>query len=390
MSKRHHSGDALLPQLRRCQELILARTGVDEFYETIRIILAKRFWEETRQRTPISYFSAQELLRANEDTIAKFLEGGVTLCSPAEVAEECLRVLAPTRISETDYSVLHTAFEQMTGKFYKSDKGQYFTPSYVVDFCMDVLRLKEGETFCDPACGSGAFLKAAYETAGKNGDKFIFGFDISKRAAKTAALLSFLACDSAIEIEQLDSLTVGGLAKQRGDSQTIEDFMQDKLPGFIGFDAIATNPPFAGDVSNAEFLDHYQTPKLSSGKIERDVVFLERCIALLKPGGRLAIVLPDNKISGVKFANLRKWLLSNTQIIAAVSLHSYTFRPYTSQKACVLFLEKTDKPGSNRIHLYRSDKSGKTSNGTIVYNDSGIDHDLKEISEDLIQEWIHA
>ena len=367
----------------------MARTGVDEFYETIRLIIAKHFWEATAQNTPLTHSLAQELLSANASVVERFVEGDNYLCAPPEVADECLRILAPTELSKTSYDALHTVFEQMTGKHYKADKGQYFTPPHVVDFCISVLRPRRGELICDPACGSGAFLKSAFdEMQGDVEPKTVFGFDISKRAAKTAALLSYLACGDRVVIGQMDTLAVEPKSLLEVDGMSVEEYMRNNNQGFKGFDVIATNPPFAGDVSDADFLNYYQTARLGGAKVERDTLFMERCKMLLKPGGRLAIVLPDNKFSGTKFADLRRWIATNMRVVAIVSLHSYTFRPFTSQKACVLFAENVESGARpTPIHMYRSDMAGKSSNGDPILVDGVVDHDLGAIGDDLIKEW---
>jgi type I restriction enzyme M protein len=390
MAKRHQASEHLISQVRRCQELIMARTGVDEFYETVRLLLAKSFWEKARETEPLTYENAQLVLQAGEEVVKRFVEGEHLLCAPEEVANECLRILSPTLLKDASYDMLHTVFEQMTGRQYKSEKGQYFTPSHVVDFCIDVLRPRRGETLCDPACGSGAFLKSAYESMKPGRARCdIYGFDISKRASKTASLLSYLACDDRLSVNQLDALAVESSSLLKVDGFSVEQFMRSNGRKFEGFDIIATNPPFAGDVSEAQYLNYYQTARLGGAKIERDTLFLERCHTLLKPGGRLAIVLPDNKFSGARFAAVRRWLLENMLVKAVVSLHSYTFRPFTSQKACILFAVRDDRGArSEAISFYRSDKAGKSSNGDPVLADGEIDHDLTEIANDITEEWV--
>jgi type I restriction enzyme M protein len=370
----------------------MARTGIDEFYETIRLLIAKALWEKANKKETLTYVSAQDILLTNRAIVERFVEGDVSLGSPQEVAEECLRILSPTELAETSYDALHTVFEQMTGKLYKSDKGQYFTPPYVVDFCISVLSPTKGELICDPACGSGAFLKSAHDAVGALTDKnTFFGFDISRRAAKTAALLSYLACEDEISINQLDALAVESKSLLEPDGLSIEEFMRRNTDNFSGFDVIATNPPFAGDVSDATFLSYYETSRLGGLKVERDTLFLERCKDLLKPNGRLAIVLPDNKFSAEKFSPLRKWLIENMQITAVVSLHPNTFRPFTSQKTCVLFAKRSDPVADNiPIHFYRSDKGGKSTNGAPILVDGVIDHDLDVIATDLNGIWNHG
>ena len=86
--------------------------------------------------------------------------------------------------------------------------------------------------------------------------------------------------------------------------------------GDPGFDVILTNPPFAGEVRDRQILDGYE---LSRGKarIERDILFLERCLQLLRPGGRMAIVLPHNKLAVDSYGYVRRWLLREARVVAA-------------------------------------------------------------------------
>ncbi len=390
MAKRHHSGPLLVSQVRRCQELILARSGVDDFYELIKILLAKALDEKDGEARPLDYRRAQARLAAHQDILHRFIEGPPHFSAPMEVIDECFKVLASTRLSSVGYEALDAAFELMTAKQSKSDKGQYFTPRYVVDFCIDVLRPKKGELICDPACGSGAFLYSTYKFLEASvAAKQIFGFDISLRAVKTAALMSFLACKDKVVIEQVDSLELAGLSLLSGRQfSTIEDFMSGAVKEFRGFNVIATNPPFAGDVGATEYALAYEVANLGGQKVERDVLFLERCIRLLAPDGRLAIVVPDNKVSAGRFAAMRKWLMTRLELVSVVSLHPHTFRPYTSQKAAVIFGTKCTAPRTKRaISLYRSDRPGKSSSGDLVMVGDRIDHDLDEIGRDLARGW---
>jgi hypothetical protein len=98
-------------------------------------------------------------------------------------------------------------------------------------------------------------------------------------------------------------------------------------------------------------------------------------------------VLPDNKVSARKFDALRRWLLDRVRVVAVASLHAYTFKPHTSQKACVLFLTKARAAKPRPIAFYRSDRPGKTSTGAPVLRDGVVDHDLGEIAKDLAKEW---
>jgi type I restriction enzyme M protein len=75
-------------------------------------------------------------------------------------------------------------------------------------------------------------------------------------------------------------------------------------------------------------------------KEERDVLFVERILTMLKPGGRAAIVLPQGKFNNSSLAFIREWILKKARLLAVVGLHPNTFRPHTGTKTSVLFVQK--------------------------------------------------
>lgn len=394
MAKRHQHGLDFVSRIRRMQELIMANSGIDEFYEIIRLILAKYFAEEEGLADLPSRERCDELLQAHGEEIAFILDGTLTCQTPPELFDDVRAVFGQASIHGQDFTALDQAFEQLTSRSYKSDKGQYFTPRHVIDMCVEALDPKPGESVCDPACGSAAFLKSAHtysvEQHGRSAE--LYGFDYSHRACQVAKVVSLIATKGAIRVEQVDSLKlpVGTLLDQSDSS--IEAFLPKD---FAGFDVILTNPPFAGDVATEGFASSYDVARVSSKRLERDVLFIERCIRLLKVGGRLAIVLPDNKVSSKAFKGVRMWLAKNSEIKAVVSLHRYTFLPYTSQKAAVIFAEKRApslSPYDSTVHMFRSDAAGKSSNGSPVYRAGAdpesraydsLEHDLAEIATEI-------
>jgi len=75
-------------------------------------------------------------------------------------------------------------------------------------------------------------------------------------------------------------------------------------------------------------------------KEERDVLFIERILKMLKPGGRAAIVLPQGKFNNSSLAFIREWILKKARLLAVVGLHPNTFKPHTGTKTSVLFVQK--------------------------------------------------
>ena len=69
-------------------------------------------------------------------------------------------------------------------------------------------------------------------------------------------------------------------------------------------------------------------------------LFIERCLQFLKPGGRLAIVLPDSILGNPGLGHIRQWLLEKTRIIASVDLHADAFQPRNGTQTSVLILQK--------------------------------------------------
>lgn len=394
MAKRHQFGMDFLSRVRRVQELIMSHSGIDEFYEVIRLILAKYFSEQSGNASLPGIDDCNRLLAMHTVEVSFILDGLISLQTPLDIFPEIQRILSGMNIHRQDFSALDQAFEQLTSRTYKADKGQYFTPRHVIDMCVEAIDPRPEEVVCDPACGSAAFLKSAhsYSKAKYGAPPHLYGFDYSHRACQVAKVVSLIGTNGGIAVQQVDSLRLPQRILLEETSNTIENFMG---AAFQGFDAIITNPPFAGDVSGEAFARGYDITALFSRRLERDVLFVERCIRLLRVGGRLAIVLPDNKVSSRLFASFRHWLGKQSMIKAVVSLHRYTFLPYTSQKAVVIFAIKQAPSLStyeSDVAFFRSDKPGKSSNGSLIFKPGAdpntpayhsLDHDLQEVATEI-------
>ncbi|MHA6610112.1 HsdM family class I SAM-dependent methyltransferase [Photobacterium damselae] len=359
MAKRHVVNSNLLSKIRRCQEIIMARSGADDLYEIIKIIYLKKYFSES-----FCYKEMNNFLLDNSDLVEKFVDGDIQLIIDEMLFIDCWNILDGEDVDNLDYYTFDVVFEELTSHKYKSNKGQYFTPRNIVNFCVESLNIEKGSRVCDPACGSSAFLKSAFDYL--NGSVDLYGFDISPRAIKVSNLMSYLLCESSIYLNQRDSL--------------------DTSFGNEKYDVILTNPPFAGDVTNSNYVENFILSRGRKGKIERDVLFLEMCVNLLNDNGKLAIVLPDNKVSSVRFSYVRDWLIKNINVRAVVSLNSNTFKPYTSQKAVVIFAQK-EQCENNKVSFYISDQSGKNSSGDFFVKDGVIQDDLTPIKDDIKLLW---
>ncbi len=135
------------------------------------------------------------------------------------------------------------------------------------------------------------------------------------------------------------------------------------------------NPPFAGVTDATGF-----AVAALSHRVERDVLFLERALDLLRPGGRLGIILPHGKLAGSSWSRVRHFVHQRARIVAVVSLPKETFLPHTGQRTAALFAFKrktgaaprTDEP----VLLAASERPCRDLAGEPL-----ADHDLGELAE---------
>lgn len=310
------------------------------------------------------------------------------------------------------------AFQKFLSHKEKDGKGQFFTPEPVIDFCVEIIDPKMGETIIDPCCGSGGFMFSAYRHILKdNGLKCkedlifngIFGMDINKDITKIARMKFLLESNVKSNIVCHNSLD---------DLDTVMLLLSEHNSNIRnGFDVLLTNPPFgtAGKITDNQILSKYdlgykwtkstngyvKTRTLTNGQ-PAEILFIERCLQLLKEGGRMAIVLPNGHFENPSLEYLRYFIKQKAKILGIVNLPQETFIPYgTGVKTSLLFLEKetsnlhqqyplffgkVKKLGymgnKNGTPSYKKDKYGQVicDNGTPV-----LDEDFSQVAADYKQ-----
>jgi len=392
MSKRHHlrAGD-WESIVGRLQELVLANSGEDEFQEIFKILVAKLYTEKFSNHE--SAFCVHETPAATACAVNQIIAqtasrwAGIIDAPPASRLTDdhlaiCVEAIANHSISDTNFEVLDGFFEFLVSRVAKGSKGQYFTPRQIVECCVRIIDPRPSETVLDPACGSGGFLVHVLNynvnrlkvDAAKYCAKNLWGCDFDKRAVQVAKALMLVASGSDANLYQVNSLLndntrdLVSMAAGGAPQLTIEDLLRSKARKFRGFDVVLTNPPFAGEIREQSLLNGYQVAR-PNRRMERDVLFLERCVQLLKPGGRLGIVLPHNKFGGSSWAYLREWLIRHVRIVVVLGLDRTAFLPHTHQKTSVLFGVKRHKPvrraEGEPVLFVLSESSGKDSTGRV-------------------------
>lgn len=369
--------------------------------------------------------------------------------------EMIVEELEAFNLSDTSDDVKGIAFEQFLGKTFRGELGQFFTPRTIVDFMVEMMDPKEGETICDPCCGSGGFLITAFEYIRNKVDEdirrdiksikekfykdnfdqlpvheqydidskvqnlidkineefdikkensryynlshnYIFGTDANPRMARTAKMNMIMHGDGHGGVHHHDGLlNVNGIFDNR-------------------FDIILTNPPFGSRVeeslkiteqdiySDLEMIEKYKNQYgenyiqalkqvndnvgksilslFDMGKINSltESLFLERCLNLLKPGGRMGIVLPEGVMNNTALKKVREYVEGRAKIINITSIPQDVFiASGASIKPSILFLQKlTDEQLATfskskmdyELTLFNIVHAGITSNGIYSEN----------------------
>lgn len=274
---------------------------------------------------------------------------------------------------------------------------------------------KPDEKICDTSCGTGGFLVMAMnhvieqlktevekdlgrpESEWTDHEKStvrdrikqiassnFYGFDINPDLVKATKMNMVMNNDGSGNIYRNDSLLPPhewstNLKKQLAEALNIDVDIIKNANTIEFFDVIVTNPPFGSKipVKDGHILEQFQigyiwrnerydTSEQIGWTISSDFqssappeqLFIERCLQFLKPGGRLAIVVPDSILGNPGLGYIRQWLLEKTRIIASVDLHEDAFQPGNGTQTSVLIVEKkthkeiAEEQRSRRIRPY--------------------------------------
>lgn len=282
--------------------------------------------------------------------------------------------LQPYSLSETPGDAKGQAFQTFVYANQRGDRGEYFTPDPVVRVAVGIIDPKPGELVADPACGSAGFLVQTLRHVTQHHSldtdekqsyvrECLRGMEFNPDVARSAGIRMTFEGGQGHEVECLDSLRVG-LERQES------------------FNVVVTNPPFGskGKVTDREVLAKYDLGhkwREHNGALEKtdeldpqtpEVLFIELCLRLLKPGGRLAIVLPDGFLQNSSTRYIRAWLERKALVRAVVSVPQAAFVPYgTGIKTSVLVVEKSTRNDRDSVFMARFDRIGYDSKGHPVY-----------------------
>ena len=308
------------------------------------------------------------------------------------------------------------AFEVFIGPATRGEEGQFFTPRNVVRMMVEILDLRSGQTVVDPACGSGGFLIVALERVWKSleSEAVAKGWSekILERRRKEVASRCFRGIDKDAFLTKVTKAYMAIVGDGRGGvfcedalappSTWHADTKQSIQLG--SFDAVITNPPFGSKIkvegteklAQYELAKKWKTPKEADGNWENDggyrseqspqVLFIERCVQLLRQDGKLAIVLPESIFGMPIYGYVVQYLWRNFSLRGFISLPEEVFQPYTHAKTCVLFMQKRTPVDDESIEMAIADWCGHDSRGNPTSRASA---DGVELLDDLPKIAVH-
>ena len=311
----------------------------------------------------------QELFdEAKREWSGVFPEGSTFELSDSHLSI-CVSSLQDVKLFNSNLLVVDEAFEYLVNKSAKGEKGQYFTPRHVIDMCVQMLKPQPGEYMIDTASGSCGFpvhtifkltghlfSNAEIEAKERENVLKVFGIDFDEKTVRVARTLNLIAGDGETNVLHLNTLDFERWSDRTENIKWRDTYSDgfrrlEKLRAERGenkqfnFDILMANPPFAGDIKESRLLHRFdlgfKNGKAQS-KVGRDILFIERNLDFLKPGGRMAIVLPQGRFNNTSDKYIREFIAKRGRILAVVGLHGNTFKPHTGTKTSVLFVQKWD------------------------------------------------
>ncbi len=391
------TSDTLLFTFQRCHNYIAGNQGLQKpeaFWELLKLIFCKI--EDERSSEISFYATSKERNSLNGHLKVKARAEGLfdsvkqkysTIFRPNETLELEPRVLAYLvsqlqmwSLLDSDIDVKGKAYEEIVGSNLRGDRGEFFTPRNICRMAVEMLDPGPSDIILDPACGTGGFLTIAmnhviqklrqgeelkwrdsenptevelmelHRKIREYADERIVGVDINPNLVKASKMNMVMNNDGSGGLYQGNSLAAP--------MTWSHSLRARELVGTA--DILVTNPPFGSKIKidDRSILEKYELAHVWDYDQENDhyyireprqvqksqppeILFIERCVQLLKPGtGRMAIVLPDGILGAPGLAYVREWLFQQTRVLASIDLHPDTFQPENSTQTSLLVLER--------------------------------------------------
>ncbi len=295
-----------------------------------------------------------EVAKKYQDTLFKDNPPRITLSDRA--LGFIVGELAKYDLGRTALDAKGAAYQELVKHNIRGDRGQYFTPRGPVDLMVAMLDPQPDERVMDPACGTGGFLVSTLKHLDaklreasniamddESTDEFLsvqealrafvehnlFGADFDPFLVRAAQMNVLMASNGQARVFNMNSLEFPA-----GHLQGVKEATGKADLGTM--DVVMTNPPFGSNIpiTDPNILKHFELAHIwertedggfrntgrLQGSVAPEVLFIERCIEWLRPGGRTGIVLPDGILGNPGDEYIRWWLLRHCWVLASIDL----------------------------------------------------------------------
>lgn len=399
------TADNLMFAFRRCHNYIAGTDGMhktEAFWELLKIVFCKV--EDERSRT-LDFFSTPS--EATSTTSAHAAKTRIERLFQSKVVRKYPTIfptsdsqsiqLKPSTVAYVvsqlqSYSLLRSAvdvkgkaYEEIVGSNLRGDRGEFFTPRNACKMAVNMINPQPGDRVLDPACGTGGFLITAmnhaldlieldeqstwanidqpteYEIRERDDRRIdymsncVYGLDLNPNLVRAAKMNMVMNNDGSGGMWQANSLS--------NPHEWPKDARSAISLGSI--DVVVTNPPFGAHITidDDQVLRQYDLAAVwdqgddgtwemrvdgdGNSILQRsqppEILFIERCVQLLKPGeGRMAVVIPNGILNNPALGYVRQWLLMNTQLLAVVDMARELFQPRNDTQTSMVLARRLD------------------------------------------------
>jgi len=342
-------------------------------YEALISVLALKIFDEKRnEKNPsrkLDFYISQDERHyntINEKPIQAFLKRIQALVSDAEgtyytilerkaldfTSENQVKVMVEVVTQLQDYTLVRShktdlyqlVFHRFATAFKKAENAQFVTPLPLIDFLVQVVNPRNGETVIDPTVGIADFLSVSYvNSESKLDDNNIYGVDIDDQMVMLATLNMLLNGDGNARIVAKNDY--GSIETKFDNKGQLIDLIPDQNKNgqwdnradgkkLKKFDVVLTNPPFGEDRAyrpktpkDFEVIECYELWNIARAGdwIDLGIVFLENAYRILAENGRIGIVLSNSIASIDRWQKAREWLMEKMRIVAIFDLPAGVF-----------------------------------------------------------------
>lgn len=454
------TADNLLFAFRRCHNYIAVNEGKQKpeaFWELLKLIFCKI--EDERSRAISFYVTDVELSSRTGAVAAKmriedifknvvlrkyhtiFVGADRDVDLRPSVVAYVVSQLQGISLLASPVDVKGVAYEEIVGSNLRGDRGEFFTPRNACRMAIHMLNPQPNERMIDPACGTGGFLitamnhgldfikqdhqqrwlnaraptdeerdeysRARYEYLREN----VCGLDLNPSLVRAAKMNMVMNNDGSGGLWQANSLA-------NPHTWLAPTSNAVKLGSF---DLVVTNPPFGANIriDDTEILDQYDLASVwdfdaESGAWRQrhtvngavvlqssqppEILFIERCVQLLREGGRMAIVLPNGILNNPALGYVRQWIRQETRILAVVDMARELFQPKNDTQTSMVLLRRLTGDERKRaragtisypIFMAVAEKVGKDRRGNTIFRRDEVGDDVLVVRQETEVELDH-